>query len=159
VLSRLPGMSSYEPSPRHTAYPFCSESELFCFRIPVINSAHLESFKFHAAVQKSPPGIAITNVRFGSKADIGLSPIDVRFTPKADIAERRWDVRFVPKADIHALQQSSRYSSTSSAATSRVGGIVKPIALAVRRLMTVLKLIGVCTGRSAGTAPFKIRST
>ena len=49
------------------------------------------------------------DVRFGSKADIGLAPIDVRFAsnnghwlnaagcpalpPEADIAKRRWDVR------------------------------------------------------------------
>jgi hypothetical protein len=72
------------------------------------------------------------NVRFGSKADIGLASIDVRFTlkkmsalgqkqtsdwpqlmsalpSKADIAERHWDVRFVPKADlINCLLQSPR---------------------------------------------------
>jgi hypothetical protein len=33
------------------------------------------------------------NVRFGSKADIGLALVDVRFTPKADIAERDHNVR------------------------------------------------------------------
>src|SRR6516164_10248248 len=93
----------------------------------------------------------------GQKQTLVCRPLMPALPPKADMAGRQLDVRFVPKADIHALQQSSRYSSTSSAATSRVGGIVKPIALAVRRLMTALKLIGVCTGRSAGTAPFKIR--
>jgi hypothetical protein len=40
------------------------------------------------------------DVRFGSKADIGLALVDVRFTPKADIAGRQVNVRFVPKADI-----------------------------------------------------------
>jgi hypothetical protein len=39
------------------------------------------------------------NVRFGSKADMGLLPIDVRFTPKADIGTQSRNVRFVPKAD------------------------------------------------------------
>jgi hypothetical protein len=47
--------------------------------------------------------------------------------PKADIGERNWDVRFVPKADICAAA-NSRYSITSSAATSGVSGIVRPSA-------------------------------
>jgi hypothetical protein len=79
---------------------------------------------------------------------------NVRFGSKADIAGLQFDVRFVPIRDF-----PQTYSITSSAATSRGGGIVKPRAFAVRRLMTVLKLTGVCTGRSAGAAPFKIRST
>jgi hypothetical protein len=32
--------------------------------------------------RKIAPGIAMTNVRFGSKADIGACLRDVRFTPK-----------------------------------------------------------------------------
>ena len=41
------------------------------------------------------------DVRFGSKADIGLLPADVRFTPpKADIRQHGLDVRFVPQTDI-----------------------------------------------------------
>jgi hypothetical protein len=40
------------------------------------------------------------DVRFGSKADIGLTAADVRFTPKADIAEQGHHVRFVPKAEV-----------------------------------------------------------
>jgi hypothetical protein len=54
-------------------------------------------------VRKKASGEAcctLTNVRFGSKADIGLPPVDVRFTPKADLTGRQLDVRFVPKADI-----------------------------------------------------------
>jgi len=35
-------------------------------------------------------------VRFGSKADIGVSPGNVRFTPKADIGTPSRNVRFVP---------------------------------------------------------------
>ena len=40
-----------------------------------------------------------TDVRCGSKADIGARPINVCFTPKADIGTQSWNVRFVPKAD------------------------------------------------------------
>ncbi len=48
---------------------------------------------------------------------------------------------------------------TSSARKRTVGGIVRPSALAVLRLMTNSNLVGCSTGRSAGLAPFKILST
>src|SRR5262249_23930318 len=51
------------------------------------------------------------------------------------------------------------HSITSSARASRVGGTSRPSALAVFRLITSSKLVGCCTGRSAGLAPFKIRPT
>jgi hypothetical protein len=34
-----------------------------------------------------------TDVRFGSKADVGSAPVDVGFTPKADIGGYHFDVR------------------------------------------------------------------
>jgi hypothetical protein len=40
------------------------------------------------------------NVRFGSKADMGLRPLMSAIHPKADIAQRDWNVRFVPIPDI-----------------------------------------------------------
>src|SRR5262249_16248940 len=51
------------------------------------------------------------------------------------------------------------HSITSSAATSTPGGTVKPSVLAVLRLTTVSYLVGVCTGRSAGLTPRRMRST
>jgi hypothetical protein len=48
---------------------------------------------------------------------------------------------------------------TSSARKRSVGGIVRPSALAVLRLMTSSNFQGCSTGRSAGLAPFKILST
>src|SRR5262249_16445566 len=51
------------------------------------------------------------------------------------------------------------HSMTSSARASSVGGISRPSAFAVLRLMAVSYLVGVCTGRSAGFSPFRIRST
>jgi hypothetical protein len=45
---------------------------------------------------KISPGIAMTNVRFGSKADIVGYQRDVRFPPKADITAAQMNVRFVP---------------------------------------------------------------
>jgi hypothetical protein len=47
------------------------------------------------------------------------------------------------------------YSITSSAATSRPGGTVRPSAFAVFRLSVVSYLVGACTGRSAGAVPRK----
>src|SRR5262249_58729885 len=51
------------------------------------------------------------------------------------------------------------HSITSSARASSVGGISRPSALAVLRLMTSSNLVGCCTGRSAGFSPLLMRST
>src|SRR5262245_4824145 len=51
------------------------------------------------------------------------------------------------------------HSITSSARTIIEGGIVMPSVLAVLRLITSSNLVGCSTGRSAGLAPFAIRST
>src|SRR5262249_16806005 len=51
------------------------------------------------------------------------------------------------------------HSITSSARASTVGGRSMPSALAALRLMTSSRLTGSCTGRSAGAAPLRIRST
>src|SRR5713226_2705600 len=48
---------------------------------------------------------------------------------------------------------------TSSARSSSDGGIVRPSAFAVLRLITSSNLVGCSMGRSAGLAPLKILST
>ena len=48
---------------------------------------------------------------------------------------------------------------TFSARIITTGGIVRPSALAVFRLITSSNLVGCSTGRSAGLAPFRILST
>ena len=53
----------------------------------------------------------------------------------------------------------SPYWITSSARPSSDGGIVRPSALAVLRLITSSNLVGCSTGRSAGLAPLRILST
>src|SRR6478735_816625 len=62
--------------------------------------------------------------------------------------------------DFHRLDRASfawrTHSITSSARASSVGGISRPSALAVLRLMTNSNVVGNWTGRSAGFAPFKI---
>src|SRR5262249_42342745 len=50
------------------------------------------------------------------------------------------------------------HSITSSARASSVGGISRPSALAVERLITNSNLLDWTTGRSAGLAPCRIRT-
>ena len=49
------------------------------------------------------------------------------------------------------------HSITSSARASSVGGTSKPSAFVVLRLITSSYLVGVCTGRSAGLSPLRMR--
>src|SRR5262249_9682528 len=51
------------------------------------------------------------------------------------------------------------HSITSSARASSVGGISRPRALAVVRLMTRSNLVGCKTGKSAGFSPLRMRLT
>src|SRR5260221_7225475 len=50
------------------------------------------------------------------------------------------------------------HSITSSARASTVGGMSRPSAFAVLRLITSSYLVGACTGRSAGFSPLRMRS-
>src|SRR5262245_3343927 len=50
------------------------------------------------------------------------------------------------------------HSITSSARASTLAGTSRPSAFAVFRLMTSSYLVGVCTGRSAGFSPLRMRS-
>src|SRR5262245_9326890 len=51
------------------------------------------------------------------------------------------------------------HSITSSARASTAGGISRPSAFAVFRLITSSYFVGACTGRSAGFSPLRMRST
>jgi hypothetical protein len=51
------------------------------------------------------------------------------------------------------------HSITSSAVESNVGGMARPSDLAVFMLMTSSNLVGVCTGKSPGFSPLRMRST
>jgi hypothetical protein len=90
----------------------------------------------------------------GQKQTSAACTVGVRFTPESGHVQCTGHVRFGPIADI-----SSGYSITSSAVASSVGDIVRPISLAVFRLITSLYLVGACTGRSAGFSPLRMRST
>src|SRR4030095_16110835 len=67
---------------------------------------------------------------------------------------------FLPQSEIVLLTLPPHaYRITLSARTSTFGGIVRPICLAVLRLMMNSNLIGCSTGRSAGFVPLRILST
>jgi hypothetical protein len=72
---------------------------------------------------------------------------------------RSWrDVRYVPKAELSIRSKERPYSITSVAATRSDEGIVRPIEIAVLRLMTSSNLTGAWTGSSLGFAPRRMRS-
>src|SRR5215469_12029178 len=79
--------------------------------------------------------------------------------PKADIGTEFRNVRFVPKADIVRCGKERGYSITSSAMAISVGGIWRPSAFAVLRLMISSNVVGCSIGRLAGLAPLMILST
>ncbi len=64
-----------------------------------------------------------------------------------------------PEHGIVRYSASEAYSITWSARCGSDGGIVRPRALAVLRLITSSNLVGCSTGRSPSFAPFKILST
>ena len=63
------------------------------------------------------------------------------------------------RSGLMQCSKKSNYSITSSAATSRPGGNVRPSAFAVLRLRIVSNFVGACTGSSAGLLPRSMRST
>ena len=89
----------------------------------------------------------------------GKSP-HVRFAPKVIDALR---CRELTQSAISGCERSHQkpalYSITSSAATSRPGGTVRPSTFDVLRLTVVSYLVGACTGSSPGFAPRRMRST
>src|SRR5262249_33873381 len=59
---------------------------------------------------------------------------------------------------VTAVAPRGRYSITSSARASNVGGTTRPSAFAVFRLMTSSKREACTTGRSAGFSPLRMRA-
>src|SRR5262245_1147858 len=51
------------------------------------------------------------------------------------------------------------HSITSSARASSIGGMSRPMAFAVARLITRSNFVAISTGKSAGFAPLRIRPT
>src|SRR5262245_12348204 len=87
----------------------------------------------------------------------------VRFTPNATDLLHCHEPPLSARSCREQMQQMTwrlrAYSITSSARASIDGGISRPSALAVLRLITNSYLVGACTGRSAGFSPLRTRST
>jgi hypothetical protein len=87
----------------------------------------------------------------GSLAEVAISLRHVRSTPES---------RHQAEGSARPLRANNgnrrAHSITSSARASSAWGTSKPSALAVFKLMTNSNLVGACTGRSPGRAPFKI---
>jgi hypothetical protein len=99
------------------------------------------------------------DVAYGSIATEMGNPPHVWFTPDSDQSA---DIAGGPFRANKRLMHRSKggcYSITSSARASTDGGIVRPSAFAVLRLITSSYLVGACTGRSAGFSPLRMRST
>jgi hypothetical protein len=79
---------------------------------------------------------ALSNVRFGSEADMARLNFDVRFTPESRHSPTRSGCPLWATSGLMQRSKKDHYSITSSAATSRPGGTVRPSAFAVLRLMT-----------------------
>ena len=91
--------------------------------------------------------------RNGSKVDVTLSNFDVRFTPESRHSPTR-------SGCLLWANTGSRcsHSITSSAATRRAGGTLRPRAFAVFKFRIVSNFVGACNGRSAGFSPLRMRS-
>jgi hypothetical protein len=82
----------------------------------------------------------------------------VRFAPIASEPSHRSESPRCAKSGCEHPQRGSPYSITASARASRPGGMVRPMARAVLRLITSSNLVDCRTGRSAGLAPLRIRA-
>jgi hypothetical protein len=102
-----------------------------------------------------PASETLNKLRHGSKsAPLPLFPL------KTDMRSRDWHVSLGPHEPTSGIAVNYiRYSMTSSAVARRIGGTLRPSALAVLRLIASSYLLGVCTGRSAALSPLRMRST
>src|SRR5215468_5292220 len=93
-----------------------------------------------------------------------VGPVEVldRVTMQVFVRDDRTMIAAPVQRDVDGIPEWSHavpYCMTSSARSSRDGGIVSPRAFAVLRLITSSNFVGCSTGRSAGLAPFRILST
>ena len=92
------------------------------------------------------------------KAKGGRAQGNVRFTPESGHVQCTSSCLLWANSGLMRCNKEDRYSINSLARASTAGGIVRPSALAVLRLITNSNLVGACTGMSAGFSPLRIRS-
>src|SRR5499427_6744212 len=136
----------------------CRAHQLFCQRMRAINVARgpvivrldVASFRPTQTLQRLAER---RNARLCLR--IALGKAHQHADPPHPLALLR-ACRERPRSRRAAEQRDERaplHSITSSARASSMGGIVRPSALAVLRLITSSYLVGACTGRSAGFSP------
>ena len=114
-----------------------------------------------AATASHPTSLRLTPRQNPHSARCTVAPHRPRFRALALFGRRPpecVDSSSLPASEnLHKLRTLRQtYSITSSARASSVGGMSRPSALAVLRLMTSSNLVGCSTGKSAGFAPRRI---
>jgi hypothetical protein len=143
--------SAHAPQPRPTV-----EHQQAFATIPIVPNQPAASFNPASMRSRSPPLLRARSCHATSQNPQDSKIHAARFD--------RFKFLFHSFAAATFATQSarSRHAAvilTSSARASRVGGISRPSALAVLRLITRSYFTGACTGRSAGLAPLRMRST
>ena len=137
-----------------------------------VHSRHCTHGRFPASGKITGKSFEIGHRVAGSSGEIGGKqclaveiPADSNrefFAPNSEfvLRNREFLLSLPPTAGFRAraAARGSRHSITSSARASKLGGTSRPSALAVLRLTTSSYLVGVCTGRSAGFSPLRMRS-
>src|SRR6266566_1271846 len=95
----------------------------------------------------------------GQERPSSACPLLVRLTPGSRHHRGHGGRSASCQIRTHALQQTTRHWMTWSARRRNDSEIVRPIALAVLRLITSVILVGCWTARSEGLVPFSILST
>src|SRR5215471_16969985 len=122
---------------------FVAQAEATCHDcevLPLDKSQHaqlIEERRYHRRIASLPDHDA-------KAIDMGRLLRARRERPRSGAADERYEL-----APLHSI--------TSSARPSSIGGTVRPIVLAVFRLITSSNLVGCWTGRSPGFSPMKMR--
>ena len=109
--------------------------------------------------------IVFTSVR--KRTSFGALQCLLRVTSGHDVIKSQCPLYPLKRTSLAAMVMSALcqkqtlrlYSITSSARARSAGGTARSSAFAVLRLMASSNLVGVCTGRSAGFSPLRMRST
>jgi len=110
---------------------------------------------FHERAQFSDPRPKIVWIKRPNCSASGVEAVLRRHRNEFDRLQREAEIRYL----ILVWQRGrGNHSITRSARARSDCGMVSPIALAARMLMTSSNVAGCSTGRSAGLAPLRMRS-
>jgi hypothetical protein len=157
-----PRPTDYESVALPLSYPGVPPPSLPLASRPVVPSRGVDPAPFGAARGDPRAVPAVTGGHAAGNRISGTGGAGVHPGPHQR-DEGRVRARRRPPTPSSAMATSpeagSLYSITWSARASIDGGMVRPSALAVFKLITNSNFVGCSTGRSAGFAPFKILST